>query len=67
MIYLDEVKTELKGKLIYEIYSNKISINEESISNELEEIIKNNKNRRGKYQKLRLWLTSNLVKLIHQI
>ena len=43
-LFLDEVKTELKWKkLIYEIYSNKISINEESISNELEEIIKNNK------------------------
>ena len=43
-LFLDEVKTELKWKkLIYEIYSKKISLNEDSINNELEEIIKNNK------------------------
>ena len=43
-LFLDEVKTELKWKkLIYEIYSKKISFNEESVNDELEEIIKNNK------------------------
>ena len=43
-LFLDEVKTELKWKkLIYEIYSKKISFNEDSINDELEEIIKNNK------------------------
>ncbi len=43
-LFLDEVKTELKWKkLIYEIYSKKISFNEDSVNDELEEIIKNNK------------------------
>ena len=43
-LFLDEVKTELKWKkLIYKIYSKKISLNEDSINDELEEIIKNNK------------------------
>ena len=43
-LFLDEVKTELKWKkLIYKIYSKKISLNEDSLNDELEEIIKNNK------------------------
>ncbi len=43
-LFLDEVKTELKWKkLIYKIYSKKISLDEDSINDELEEIIKNNK------------------------
>ena len=43
-LFLDEIETQLKWqKLIYQIYSKKIEVNEESVDKEIEEIIKKQK------------------------
>ena len=43
-LFLDEIQTQFKWqKLIYRIYSKKISFNEKSINNELQKLIKNKK------------------------
>tara|TARA_B100000575_G_C23099384_1_gene634213 strand:- start:397 stop:1326 length:930 start_codon:yes stop_codon:yes gene_type:complete len=43
-LFLDEIETQLKWqKLIYQIYSKKIEVNEESVDKEIEDIIKKQK------------------------